>query len=64
MQRLSNQEKAILYNDMLRRYQLLQEEVRKIKAQDINVSEPNQRKIDEIEKKMQRIYNDTQKLYK
>lgn len=64
MQRLNNQEKAQLYNDMLRRYQLLQEEVRKIKAEDINVSEVNQRKINEIEKKMQRIYNDTQKLYK
>lgn len=64
MQRLNNQEKAVLYNDMLRRYQLLQEEVRKIKAQNINVSDSDQRKIDEIEKKMKRIYNDTQKLYK
>lgn len=64
MQRLSNQEKAILYNDMLRKYQTLQEQVRRIKAENINVSDKDQKVIDELEKKMKKIFNDTQKLYK
>jgi len=59
----TNEEKAKLYNQMLFQFQKLQEEVRQIKALDINVSPENQRKIDFLEAKMRRIYNDTQKLY-
>lgn len=64
MNRLSNQEKAVLYNDMLRRYQLIQEQVRRIRAENVNVSEKDQKKIDELERTMKKIYSDTQKLYK
>lgn len=64
MQRiLTNEQKAQVYNKMLFQFQRLQEEVRLIKANDINVSPQNQKKIDFLEKEMRRIYNDTQKLY-
>lgn len=64
MQRtLSNEDKAKVYNQMLFQFQRLQEEVRLIKAEDINVSAENQRKIDLLEAKMRKIYNDTRKLY-
>lgn len=63
MRQLTNEEKATLYNDMLRRYQMLQEQVRRIKAEDINVSDVNQKKINELELRMKRLYNETQKLY-
>jgi hypothetical protein len=64
MRKLTNEEKAILYNDMLRRYQMLQEQVRRIKAENINVSDNDQIKINELEKRMKHLYNETQKLYR
>lgn len=60
---LTQQEKAVLYNDMLGRYQRLQEEVRLIKAKSFEVSEEDQRKINIIEDRMRKLYNDTQKLF-
>jgi hypothetical protein len=49
---------------MLRRYQMLQEQVRRIKAENINVSDNDQIKINELEKRMKHLYNETQKLYR
>lgn len=62
-QHLTQQEKAKLYDDMLLRYQRLQEEVRLIKAKSFEVSDEDQRQINIIEATMKRLYNDTQKLF-
>jgi hypothetical protein len=52
-----------MYNQLLFKYQRLQEQVRQIKAENINVSEKDQRRIDLIEREMKMIYNQTQRLY-
>ena len=62
-QHLTQQEKAKLYDDMLLRYQRLQEQVRLIKAKSFEVSAEDQRQINIIESSMKRLYNDTQKLF-
>ena len=62
-QHLTQQEKAKLYDDMLLRYQRLQEEVRLIKAKSFEVSDEDQRQINIIEATLKRLYNDTQKLF-
>lgn len=63
MQRLTNEEKAKLYNNMLFRYQKLQEEIRQIRAKNFEITDEDQQKIRLIENQMKQIYNDTQKLY-
>ena len=60
---LTQDEKARLYNDMIMRYQRMQEEVRQIKAENFEVSDADQQKINLIEAKMKRHFNDSQKLY-
>ena len=62
-QHLTQQEKAKLYEDMLFRYQRLQEEVRQIKAKNFEVSDTDQKKINQIEAVMKRLFNDTEKLF-
>ena len=62
-QHLTQQEKAKLYDDMLLRFQRLQEQVRLIKAKSFEVSDEDQRQINIIESSMKRLYNDTQKLF-
>jgi hypothetical protein len=63
MANLTQDEKARLYNDMIMRYQRMQEEVRQIKAENFEVSDSDQVKINLIESKMKRLFNDSQKLY-
>ena len=63
MVNLNQDEKARLYNDMIMRYQRMQEEVRQIKAENFEVSDADQQKINLIEAKMKRLFNDSQKLY-
>jgi hypothetical protein len=63
MMNLTQDEKARLYNDMIMRYQRMQEEVRQIKAENFEVSDSDQEKINIIESKMKRLFNDSQKLY-
>ena len=63
MANLTQNEKARLYNDMIMRYQRMQEEVRQIKAENFEVSDADQQKINLIESKMKRLFNDSQKLY-
>lgn len=63
MQQLTNEQKAVIYNKMLFQYQRLQEQVRQIRAENINVSEKDQKRIDQIELQMKRLYNDTKRLY-
>ena len=60
---LTQDEKARLYNDMIMRYQRMQEEVRQIKAENFEDSDADQQKINLIEAKMKRLFNDSQKLY-
>ena len=62
-QHLTQQEKAKLYDDMLLRYQILQEQVRLLKAKSFEVSDEDQRQINIIESSMKKLYNDTQKLF-
>ena len=62
-QHLTQQEKAKLYDDMMIRYQRMQEQVRQIKAKNFEVSDEDQRQINMIESSMKRLYNDSQKLF-
>ena len=62
-QHLTQQEKAKLNDDMLLRYQRLQEQVRLLKAKSFEVSDEDQRQINIIESSMKKLYNDTQKLF-
>ncbi len=62
-QHLTQQEKARLYDDMMIRYQRLQEQVRQIKAKNFEVSDEDQRQINIIESSMKKLYNDSQKLF-
>lgn len=62
-QHLTQQEKAKLYDDMLMRYQRLQEQVRQIKAKNFEVTDEDQKQINMIEASMKRLFNDTQKLF-
>jgi hypothetical protein len=62
-QHLTQDEKARLYDNMLLRYQRLQEQVRLIKAKSFEVSYEDQKQINAIEESMRRLYNDTQKLF-
>ena len=63
-QHLTQQEKAKLYDDMLFRYQKLQEQARQIKAKSFEVSVEDQIKINQLESTMKKLYNDTEKLFK
>jgi len=64
MQRqFSNEEKAKLYNQMLFQYQRLQEQVRLIKAESIELNENQIREVQRLEAQMKKIFNDTQRLY-
>ena len=49
MANLTQDEKARLYNDMIMRYQRMQEEVRQIKEVKFEVSDSDQIKINMIE---------------
>ena len=62
-QHLTQQEKATLYDDMIRRYQRLEEQVRQIKAKNFEVSEEDQKQINIIQATMKKLYNDSQKLF-
>jgi hypothetical protein len=62
-QHLTQQEKARLYDDMMVRYQRLQEQVRQIKAKNFEVSDEDQRQINIIESSMKKLFNDSQKLF-
>jgi hypothetical protein len=62
-QHLTQQEKARLYDDMMMRYQRLQEEVRQIKAKNFEITDEDQKQINIIESSMKRLYNDSQRLF-
>lgn len=56
-------EKAKIYNYLLSKYQALQEQVRLIKAESLNLSPLQEQKIQKLEEEMRKVYNETQKLY-
>lgn len=62
-QHLTQEEKARLYDDMIKRYQRLEEQVRQIKAKNFEVSDEDQRQIDIIQSSMKKLFNDSQKLF-
>jgi hypothetical protein len=64
MQNLTNEQKAQAYNNLLHQYQRLQEQVRQIKAEEVNISDANQRKVNELEAIMKQVYSQTEKLYR
>ena len=59
----TNEEKAKIYNQLLFQYQRLQEKVRLIKADSLDLSAKQLHEIAELEKQMKKIFNDTQRLY-
>ena len=56
MANLTNDQKAQLYNQMLFQYQRLQEEARRIKAESFEITPENQRKVNQIEAQMKKIF--------
>ena len=62
-QHLTQEEKARLYDDMVLRYQRLEEQVRFIKAKNFEITDEDQRQINIIESNMKKLYTDTQKLF-
>jgi hypothetical protein len=64
MKQYTNEEKAKIYNNMLFRYQRLQEQARQIRALSLEPTAQDQKKINELEREMKLIYDATQKLYK
>lgn len=64
MQNFSNDQKAKMYNDLLFKYQRLQEEVRKIKAGNFDLSENEQKKVNALEQEMRFVYQQTERLYR
>jgi hypothetical protein len=63
MQRLTNEQKAELYNRYLYQYQKVQEEIRQIKAKNFEVSEKDQKEIERLEIIGKKIFNETSRLY-
>jgi hypothetical protein len=63
MANITNDQKAQLYNQMLFQYQRLQEEARRIKEESFEITPENQRKVNQIEAQMKKIFNDTKRLY-
>ena len=64
MMNFTNEEKAKIYNEGIRRYNLLEEQIRQIKSKSFEVSDEDQKTIDKIRQKMQFIFNQTQKLHR
>lgn len=64
MQKLTNEQKAKMYNTYLFQYQRLQEQIRQIKMKNFEVSEEDQRHINYLEAKAKNIYNLTENLYR
>lgn len=60
---LNNDQKAKIYDDLIFKYGRLQEQIRQIKAKNFEVSDQDQRKIQELETSMRTIYNQAQRLF-
>lgn len=60
---LSNDQKAKIYDQLLYRYQKVQEEIRQIKAKNFELSNEDQRKVLQLENVLRDLYNKSQKLF-
>ena len=60
---LTNEQKAMIYNEGIRRYNLVEEQIRQIKAKSFEVSEEDQKIINQLQAKLKIIQNQTQKLH-
>ena len=60
---LTNQQKAALYDEGIRRYNLVDEQIRQIKAKNFEISEPDRITIENLERKKKEIFNRTQTLH-
>ena len=63
MQRLTNEQKAELYNKYLFQFEKIQEQIRQIKAKNFEVSEKDQKEIERLETVTKQIFNETKKHY-
>jgi hypothetical protein len=63
MQRLTNEQKAKAYNQLLFQFQRIQEQIRVIQAENFEVSPKDQIKIDQLKREAKRLEMETQKLY-
>lgn len=63
MQKFTNEEKAQIYNTLLYQYQKIQEEIRLIKSENFEVSFQDQKKINFLELKAKKLFEDTKRLY-
>lgn len=59
---LTNQQKAALYDEGIRRYNLLDEQIRELRSKSFEVSDEDERKIRFLEGKKKEIFNRTQTL--
>jgi hypothetical protein len=60
---LTSDQKAALYNEGIRRYNLIDEQIREIKAKSFEVSYEDMKRINKLEEKKKFIFNQTQKLH-
>jgi hypothetical protein len=60
---LTNEQKALIYDEGIRRYNLIEEQIRQIKSKSFEVSEEDQKVIEQLKVKMNIIFNKTQKLH-
>ena len=60
---LTSDQKAALYNEGIRRYNLLDEKIREIKSKSFEVSDVDMKEINKLEEKKRYIFNQTQKLH-
>jgi glutamate mutase epsilon subunit len=63
MANLTNDQKAKIYDQLLFKYQKIQEEVRQLKSKNFEISLEDQKKVTSLESQMRQIYSETNKLY-
>jgi hypothetical protein len=61
---LTNQQKAAIYDEGIRRYNIIEEQIRQIKAKNFEVSDSDRQTIERLEMKKKEIFNKTQMLHK
>ena len=64
MQKLTNEQKASLYNQYLFQYQRIQEKIREIKTRNFEQTEGEMREIQILEIEAKKIYSLTERLYR
>lgn len=60
---LTNQQKAALYDEGIRRYNVVDEQIRQIKAKNFEISDQDRMIIENLERKKKEIFNRTQTLH-